>query len=279
MSKNKSDTLVTTIINVTNLNRYPIKSLTGEELEEANIKTTGIEYDRHWMLVDDTRKFITQRKNPQLALLSAWVDGGALNLKIPGHKRIISKVESKSNNDLMKVNIWQDELLAKTVEPCIDNLLSEHLNKKCQLMVMDDKQPRVISDGAAEGTVSFADAFPFLLIGSESLGTLNEKLKKPVSMQNFRPNIVVNTHQAHEEDTWDEIKVGEVIFKNVKLCSRCVLTTVDPKTGIRSGDQEPLVTLLTYRNIEQKIMFGINLIALNEGLIRKDDVVEVLSYR
>lgn len=279
MSKNKTDTLVTTVMNVTKLNRYPIKSLTGEELEQANIKTTGIEYDRHWMLVDACGKFITQRKNPHLALLTACVEGDVLNLKIPGQETIVSTIKPKANNDLMKVNIWKDELLAKIVEPGIDSVLSEHLNKKCHLMVMDHKQPRVISDDAAEGTVSFADAFPFLLIGSESLITLNGKLKKSVSMENFRPNIVVNTHQAHEEDSWDEIKIGEVQFKNVKLCSRCILTTVDPKTGIISADQEPLVTLLTYRKIEQKIMFGINLIAMNEGVIRKGDKLEVLSYQ
>ncbi|MFT5452163.1 MAG: hypothetical protein ACI9N9_001651 [Enterobacterales bacterium] len=278
MSKNKTDSLVTAAISVTNLNRYPIKSLKGEELEGANIKTTGIEYDRHWMLVDDKGKFITQRKHPQLALLSAWIEGDTLNLKIPGQEKIISKIKPQANNDSMKVSIWNDELIAKTVEPSIDDLLSEYLNKKCQLIVMDHQQPRIISDEAAEGTVSFADAFPFLLIGSESLSTLNGKLKTPVSKQNFRPNIVVNTHRAHEEDSWDEVKIGEVRFKNVKLCSRCILTTVDPETGVRSVEQEPLVTLLTYRNIEQKIMFGINLIALNEGVIRKSDEVEVLSY-
>jgi uncharacterized protein YcbX len=278
MSINKSDSLLSTVMKVTNLNRYPVKSLTGEEIEQANIKTTGIEYDRHWMLVDDKGKFITQRKHPKLSLLKAWIDGDALNLKIPGQKKLVSKIIPKANNDLIKVNIWQDELLAKGVEPCVDDFISERLNKKCKLVVMDHKQPRVISDEAAEGTVSFADAFPFLLLGSESLNTLNGKLKNAVSMQNFRPNIVVNTYQANEEDNWNEIKIGEVRFKNVKPCSRCILTTVDPETGKRSIDQEPLVTLLTYRKIEQKIMFGINLIALNEGVIRKGDSVEVVSY-
>jgi uncharacterized protein YcbX len=264
---------------VTDIYRYPIKSFTGERLKKAKVKNTGIEYDRHWMLVDEKRKFITQRKSPHLALLNAWVEFDSLNLKIPGQEVIISKVQSKIDKDSVKVNIWQDDVLAKTVDPTIDKSLSEYLNKQSQLMVMDHKKPRIISDIAADGIVSFADAFPFLLLGSESLDTLNRKLEKPVTMQNFRPNIVVNTQKAHEEDSWDEIKIGEVIFKNVKLCSRCVLTTVDPKSGIRSVDQEPLVTLLTYRKIEQKIMFGINLIAQNEGVIRKEDKVEILSYQ
>ena len=99
MSKNKSDTLVTSVMNVTNLNRYPIKSLTGEELEEANIKTTGIEYDRHWMLVDDKSKFII------ISLLIVFIRCAwyLLNTqpKIPGRPSKLEKTAARSGHFIL----------------------------------------------------------------------------------------------------------------------------------------------------------------------------------
>ena len=56
----------------------------------------------------------------------------------------------------------------------------------------------------------FADAFPFLLISEESLADLNSRLDSPVTMRNFRPNIVVKGCNApYEEDTWKKIVIGE----------------------------------------------------------------------
>ena len=99
-------------------------------------------------------------------------------------------------------------------------------------------------------------------------------------MINFRPNLVIDTSVAFEEDSWDEIQVGGVRFKNVKLCGRCILTTVDPITAKRSSDKEPLTTLSRYRKMDNgEVMFGCNLIALNEGIINKDDKLEVISFK
>ncbi|PCJ47658.1 MAG: MOSC domain-containing protein [Gammaproteobacteria bacterium] len=264
---------------IKSLHRYPIKSFRGESLKSLRVKFTGFEFDRHWMLVDDKGVFMSQRRNSRMALIEARLQGEFLLIKIPNQEIIKSAIEISENSKLSDYVIWQDEIKALAVNPKIDQLISEFLNKPCQLVVMSARQPRTITDSAAKGIVSFADAFPFLLIGTESLATLNNKLVKNVTMENFRPNIVIETTKAHEEDSWQEIQIGEVRFRNVKLCSRCILTTVDPKTAERSQDQEPLSTLITYRKIEQKIMFGSNLIALNEGLIKAEDNLKVLSIK
>lgn len=69
-----------------------------------------------------------------------------------------------------------------------------------------------------------------------------------ISVENFRPNIVVDapTLEAYAEDDWDFLKVGDVIFRNVKECTRCIMTTVNPENGTRSNDREPLKTLEKY---------------------------------
>jgi len=62
-------------------------------------------------------------------------------------------------------------------------------------------------------------------------------------------NFVVKGPSAYEEDKWDWVKVGDVILRNLKSCTRCILTTVNPETGIKSTKLEPLKTLKRYIKI------------------------------
>ena len=90
-------------------------------------------------------------------------------------------------------------------------------------------------------------------------------------MDRFRPNFIISTEAPFIEDELDEFQIGEAIFKRVKPCSRCVITTTDQLTGERS--KEPLKTLSKYRKYGQKIFFGQNLICLKEGLVKTGDIL------
>ena len=107
--------------------------------------------------------------------------------------------------------------------------------------------------------VSFADGYPYLLIGQASLDNLNQRLAEPITMHRFRPNIVVAGSAPYDEDAWQQFGVGDVAFYGVKPCARCVLTTIDPQTG--QPGREPLRTLSTYRQWKHKILFGQNMLA------------------
>ena len=117
----------------------------------------------------------------------------------------------------------------------------------------------------------------YLLISQASLNDLNSRLSEAVPMNRFRPNLVINGTTPFEEDTWSEIKIGEVHFKVAKPCARCILTTVNQDTGTKGT--EPLRTLAQYRSVNNKILFGQNLIALNEGKVCVNDSVEIISYK
>ena len=93
----------------------------------------------------------------------------------------------------------------------------------------------------------------------------------------FRPNLLIDGCAPHAEDQWKRIRIGEVEFDVVKPCTRCVLTTVDPMTGTRRGDGEPLQTLKDYRRSAKGITFGQNLIPRGSGLLRIGDPVSVLQ--
>lgn len=75
---------------------------------------------------------------------------------------------------------------------------------------------------------------------------LNSRLDEPVTPQQFRMNFVVKGATAYEEDKWDWVKIGNVILRNIRPCTRCIFTTIDPETGTKHANAEPLKTLKTY---------------------------------
>ena len=75
-------------------------------------------------------------------------------------------------------------------------------------------------------------------------------------MNRFRPNIVVRDAAApFDEDAWQRIAIGDAVFRVVKACERCVITTVDQAMGVASGP-EPLKTLATFRRKGEGVAFG-----------------------
>jgi uncharacterized protein YcbX len=124
---------------------------------------------------------------------------------------------------------------------------------------------------------SFSDGFPLLLISEASLEDLNQKLELPLSMQRFRPNLVVRGCAPYAEDEWRRIRIGSLEFDVVKPCSRCVITTIDPETGQRAQDGEPLRTLSLYRKQDNKVYFGQNLIHRGSGTLETGTEIEILE--
>jgi uncharacterized protein YcbX len=94
-------------------------------------------------------------------------------------------------------------------------------------------------------------------------------------MKRFRPNLVVQGNVAFEEDNWKKIRIGEVIFRLVKPCSRCSIPSIDPQTAERSA--EVVRTLAEYRMQGNKILFGQNLIAESTGKLQLGMEIEVLE--
>lgn len=255
---------------------YPIKSLGGISVNSAIAEERGLKYDRRFLLVDENNIFMTQRDFPQLALLklSSNDDGfNILNTIDKSHIFIPFESDSKDN---ITVTIWDDICKAVRVGQDFDFWFSKAINKKCSLVYMPDDEKRIVEKKfiSEEHIVSFADAYPFLIIGQSSLDDLNGRLDKPIPMNRFRTNFVFTGGKPFEEDNWKDFKIGAAEFKAVKPCARCVITTTDQTTGIRS--KEPLITLSTYRKVNNKILFGMNLICKNRGVVSVGDSVKLL---
>ena len=106
--------------------------------------------------------------------------------------------------------------------------------------------------------VSFADGYPFLIIGESSMQDLNNRLGVPLSIRRFRTNFVFSGGAPFVEDSFKNFSIGDVDFVGVKPCARCVLTTRDPDSGVKG--REPLATLQAYRSHGTKILFGQNVV-------------------
>jgi len=267
------------------INIYPIKSLKGISLDKSKIERRGLEFDRRWMLVDEKNQFFTQREFPKMATLSVEILENGLQVSENENNKILIPFETQSE-ETARVKIWRSSCRARVYEDSVNEFFRDALQTNCKLVLMPEETQRKVNYFYAvqkDDHVSFADGYPVLLIGENSLADLNEKLKNPVPMNRFRPNLVVSDSEAFAEDGWKKIKIGATVFHVVKPCARCVMTTIDQSEGVKTG-VEPLKTLASYRtpkrSVKKKILFGQNLIAEKEGdFLRVGDKVEILETK
>jgi len=255
---------------VSGLYIYPIKSLGGISVTSAKTLTEGLEYDRRWMLVDADGRFFTQREHPHLALFGTKLHKDQLQITYQGDELTIPLAQHDDTD--LRVSVWSSKLKASQVSADASSWFSDHLDAEVKLvrMTTDSKRPKRLFTEPYKTQVSLADGYPYLILGTASMNELNNKLSSPLSMDRFRANIIVDTSEPHEEDTWkEEFTLGETTMKVIKPCARCVMTTIDQKTAAQG--KEPLKTLATYRKKRNKIWFGANAICLKEGEISVGD--------
>lgn len=242
---------------------YPVKSCRGSTTSAAVLDQAGLRWDRNWMIVDGTDRFVTQRSHPQLARIDCRIDAGLLTMACPGLPEL--QIEPARVPALARtVSIWGAAYRALDEGEHVAAWLSECLGGHYRLVRWDDAVAR-ISDRSWTGSDialnRFSDGFPLLVIGEASLADLNARLPEALPMNRFRPNLVLGGLQAYEEDHIETISAGNVSLRIVKPCTRCEITTTDQRTGARG--EEPLRTLATYRSdprVGGGITFGQNAI-------------------
>jgi uncharacterized protein len=259
---------------------YPLKSARGLSLDHAEVQVRGLAHDRRWMVVDALGRFVTARKFPVMVTIDATIDAQkrTLTLQAPDQPSI-RIAEPDVSEPRIEVEVWKSHCPARAASEAANTWISALIGSDCRLVHMADDCIRTVSQTWSQpgDIVSFADGFPLLLIGTASLAELNRRLKNPVTMAHFRPNLIVETQTAFIEDTWKRVRIGAIEFDVSKPCTRCILTTIDPGTGIKAADGEPLATLKTYRQFDIGVTFGQNLIPRGLGILRKDDAFTPLA--
>jgi uncharacterized protein YcbX len=251
-------------VTVTALNVYPIKSCAGVSVKEALLIETGLEFDRAWMVVDAQGEFVTQRELPRMALVQPTLKHTEVVLRAPGMLALHLAIDAVQAP--VRVKVWKDEVAAYDMGDLAAQWFSDFLLKPVRLVRFDPEHKRLSNKkwtGDIEAENAFSDGYPLLVISEASLAELNRRLKEPVTMARFRPNLVLSGLDAHGEDHLDEISFhtpeGPVRLRLVKPCARCPIPNVNPLTA--EPGHEPGDTLSTYRadaRLDGAITFGMN---------------------
>jgi uncharacterized protein len=251
---------------------HPVKSCGGIALAETLLVETGLDLDRAWMVVDEQGDMLTQRELPRMALIQPSIKGGDVVLKAPGMLGLHLKIDTVEQP--ARVRVWDDVVKAYDMGALAAQWFTDFLGTKLRLVRFDPEQERLSSarwTGEVKAENPFTDGFPLLVAGSASLADLNQRLvaagHAPVTMQRFRPNLVLDGLQAFDEDHIAEIVIaadeGPVRLRLVKPCVRCSIPDVDPATaatGHAVGD-----TLAGFRadpRMNGGLTFGMNTVVI-----------------
>lgn len=247
-------------MHITQLSIYPVKSLRGITLEEAELAETGLAHDREWMLVDSVGRFVTQREMPAMATISVSLNAETLRLEHPSREPLcvpLGEPDELGGRPRRTVYVWQDacEALDEGDEASawLTAVLGDLKGSRLRLVRFAPEYRRAVeadflgSDEQAH--TRFADGYPLLVVNTASLDALNEQLVqqdvKAVPMSRFRPNIVVEGAQAFAEVEWTELAAETGVRLGLrKPCQRCKIITQDQQTGEAPVLKEPLRSLV-----------------------------------
>jgi len=260
---------------------HPITSCGGIAVDEALLIETGLEFDRAWMVVDEAGEMLTQREWPRMALIRPTLRHADLLLRAPGMLSLHLALDTVEEPTTARV--WDDTVKAYDMGALAAQWFTDFVapgtGRRLRLVRFDPDQQRLASrewTGELAAETAFSDGFPLLVANPASLADLNQRLAArgaaPVTMQRFRPNLVIDGLQAWDEDQVDEIVIdageGPVVLRLVKPCTRCSIPNVDPDSAATSN--EPGDTLTTFRSdprMKGGITFGVNAVVV-EGLER-----------
>ncbi|KAL2416713.1 hypothetical protein ABEF95_000405 [Exophiala dermatitidis] len=293
-----------TVSEITDLRIYPIKSCRGISVKSAKLTREGLELDRRWMFIDNSHKFITIRSKPQMTLINTSIDYETDSLviqigddrdkqvKVPIHP---TQPWLEANTNLVSVDIWEYITDAYAyASPEIKGLFSDFFGEPVDLVVKGP-EPRICRGngdpsilGRAE-KINFPDMLPVQIASESSLKELNGRLKelgkKEITIERFRPNIIIKGGEPWSEDSWKTVRINgdnslltsitggnrnAIDLDVAARCARCTVPNVDPDTAEKDPHQ-PWDVLVSYRRVDPGIKykpcFGMLCCPRNEGNI------------
>ena len=255
---------------VTRLLYYPVKSLGGVEAARLELSRRGPRFDREWMVVAPSGRFLSQREHPRMALVRVALGPDALTLSAAGRPDLAVPLTAAAR-PRRGVVVWDDRCEALDEGEAPADWLSGFLSTPCRLVRIAPEFRRPLEDGFRRpgDWTAFADGFPLLAVTEESLADLGRRAGRVFEAERFRPNIVVAGAQAWSEDRWKVLRSGSLVLRAAKPCSRCSITTLDPRSA--QGGPEPLRTLAGFRRKEGAVLFGVNLVPESDGALRVGD--------
>src|SRR3954454_79746 len=243
----------TVVGTVSDLRRYPVKSMLGEQLERAPVTEGGVVGDRAYALVDDESGNVISVKRPKrwgrMFELTASTTGDVVRVSFPDGTafaiddadlptklseffgRAVSVASTPPGTGFEEV--WAGDL--KDDAPPYLGMESEVV----------DGEEMIDGGGFMRANGNFFDFGALHLVSTASTKQLSEYAPQSrFDPRRFRPNIVVETPDVgFVETTWQgrTLKVGDVPLTVSITVPRCGMTTL--AQGDLSADRDVLRTI------------------------------------
>lgn len=260
---------------------YPIKSCKGIAVQQALLTASGLQWDRAWMVTDPEGALRTQRELPRMVLIQPAFDGDALVLTAPDMPTLrLPTAVPPAANSATSARVWKDTVEARDMGDEAAQWFSQFLGAPCRLVRFNPDYRRIVDrawTGDVEAITQFADGFPMLVTSTASVDELNHRLaaagEATVDVRRFRPNIVIDGVEPHDEDRIDALYIDAgaeaVELKMAKPCSRCPMPDVNPDNAAVGTQVNGM--LRQYRQdprVNGALTFGMNAITLQgEGQV------------
>ncbi|KAM8810154.1 mitochondrial amidoxime reducing component 2 [Eudromia elegans] len=235
---------------------YPVKSCRGTAVSRAQVTPMGLRSgdlrDRFWLVTKEDGHMVTARQEPRLVLVSVGCEDGCLTLSAPAMSQLRVPLRLPRRNRVRSCRVFGLDIQGRDCGDEVAQWITSFLKTEPYRLVhfessmVPRKSKDIINRFRTTDEVAYPDCSPILMLTEASLDDLNSRMEKKVKMENFRPNILVSDCSAYEEDSWEDIVIGDVELKGTVSCGRCILTTVNPDTGVLDR-KEPLETLKSYR--------------------------------
>ncbi len=257
---------------VESLWRYPVKSMRGEERDELFVGYAGIYGDRLFAFASSGSPrgfpFFTGREQRQLLRFRPrfrYPDKAAQPINCLEAARLspnINPVAASAAERIVDVETPDGQTFAID-DPALLELLRAGLEAKPELQLLR-------SDKA------MTDCRPVSIFAMQTVRTLGEETGEPIDHRRFRANIYLDLVGqdgfAEDQLVGKSLRIGErVVVSILQRDGRCMMITLDPDTGEKS----PAVLKAVAQSHEG--MAGVYAAVLVEGVVRKGDVVELLS--
>lgn len=251
---------------------YPFKSAQALAVASASVDSVGLEYDRCWMAVAADGRFLSQRTHPRMALLRPSLRDDVMELEAPGLRPLPLPRAAPAPDGFSLFRVWATDRYGVDCGDAPAAWISAFIGVPARIVRGVRPHDRAVDSEDGCVRAGFADASPALAVSTASLADLNRRLRRPVPMNRFRPNIVLDGFEPFEEDAWGERWLGDVPTRGGRPCPRCATIQVDQDTARRGV--EPLRTLATFRrNVAGQVEFGVNVMFEAAGTLHIGDPV------
>jgi len=246
------------------ISRTPVKAFALQHLQEAELGEGGVEGDRHFYLVGEAGRLISNKDFPAFQLIHAFHDEerGTLTFTLTDGREVTGTVERGAE---VETTFHKRPRVARLVLGPWSEVLSDLAGEPLRLV-----EPSTPATDRGRGGAA-------TLLATASLGALGAQLGvEAVDGRRFRMNFGVEGLEAHEEDTWigRRVQVGDAVVIPHGNVGRCVITTQNPDTGV--SDLDTLKGLAAYRrDIEttEPLPFGVHAAVATPGRVRVGDPV------